>query len=464
MNTNHRIFALSVLAAFPLHSAFADALIRTATGTSVEVTAARDAFRADVGGGATAGSNGSFGGLRREINWDGVPDTSSAPNSLAANFFNTTSPRGVVFVTAGSGFQVSADAANSDSEPVEFGGASGNPSYPTNFAPFSAERLFTPLGSNTLEVDFLVPGTSTLASVTSFGAIFSDVDISGSTSIEYFDRFNNSLGEFLVPATSGNESFSFLGVTFTGGEKVAYVKIKSGNAVFGSTEASSGDVVVMDDFLYSEPVALSTLGDIAVTSPNGGASLTVGATQTVTWSPSSTGAPVTIELSRNGGTTFETLFESTSDDGTENWTVSGPVTTQALIRVTSTLDSSITDTSNSAFSIVTSATVLPDLSVSLSNTRYSNGRFSGRVTVSNKGTAASAASVIDLYHSANSTVGTGDTLSSRRTLGAIGVNRSKSYNFNVAATRNRRLIGFADALNNNIESNEGNNVTVKTVR
>jgi hypothetical protein len=35
-----------------------------------EIAPALDAFRAAVGGGSVAGANGSFGGLRREINWD----------------------------------------------------------------------------------------------------------------------------------------------------------------------------------------------------------------------------------------------------------------------------------------------------------------------------------------------------------------------------------------------------------
>src|SRR5687767_4625236 len=53
-------------------------------------------LRADLGG-AYNGVGGSFISGRREINWDGVPDANSQPNSLANNFFNVNSPRGLVF-------------------------------------------------------------------------------------------------------------------------------------------------------------------------------------------------------------------------------------------------------------------------------------------------------------------------------------------------------------------------------
>src|SRR4051795_7704881 len=71
--------------------------------TPAAITPTRDAFRTAVGGGTTAGANGSFGGLRREINWDGVPDARSDPNAFPGDFFNSTSPRGAVFSTPGSG-------------------------------------------------------------------------------------------------------------------------------------------------------------------------------------------------------------------------------------------------------------------------------------------------------------------------------------------------------------------------
>lgn len=58
--------------------------------TPASISGARDQFRVDLGGGTVAGPNGSFGDVRREINWDGTPDGVSAPNNLPANFFNFT--------------------------------------------------------------------------------------------------------------------------------------------------------------------------------------------------------------------------------------------------------------------------------------------------------------------------------------------------------------------------------------
>ena len=127
---------------------------------AASITPTRDAFRLAVGGGSVAGANGSFGGLRREINWDGVPDVRSDPNPLPSNFFNTTSPRGVVFSTPGTGFLVSANAGLST--PPLFG-------FPSDFQAFSPQKLFTAINSNTTDVNFLVPGTSIAATTTPLG-------------------------------------------------------------------------------------------------------------------------------------------------------------------------------------------------------------------------------------------------------------------------------------------------------
>lgn len=84
--------ALGVFAAVGLGAP----VVRTASGANpAAIQATVDQFRADLGG-ANNGVGGHFTSGRREINWDGVPDSFSAPNFLPVNFFNANSPRGVV--------------------------------------------------------------------------------------------------------------------------------------------------------------------------------------------------------------------------------------------------------------------------------------------------------------------------------------------------------------------------------
>lgn len=224
----------------------------SAGSTIASITAARDAFRAAVGGGTVAGANGSFGGLRREINWDGVTAPFADPNGLPADFFNVNSPRGVVFSTPGTGFLVSANAGLAT--PVLFG-------FSSDFQTFSAQRLFTAVNSNITDVSFFVPGSTTAATTTAFGAVFTDVELANSSKLEFFD-LNNMLIYARSVLPSGNGGLSFLGAVADGGEKISRVRITSGvNTIVSSGVLGNplDEVVVMDDFLYAEPTAVATV-------------------------------------------------------------------------------------------------------------------------------------------------------------------------------------------------------------
>jgi len=250
MKTMFVLAGLVTLLAAP--SAQAAPILFSGTATDIAgITPTRDAFRTAIGGGTVAGANGSFGGVRREINWDGVPDIFSAPNLLPPNFFNVNSPRGVLFSTPGTGFEVSANAGGVT--PIDFGNI--NATYLGNFAAFSPQRLFTAIGSNVTDVTFFVPGTSTQDVTSAFASIFSDVDLAGS-SLQFFDRSNNSLGAFTVPSLLGNQTFEFLGVLFDS-PVINRVRITSGNTALSAATNDGGafDVAVMDDFLFAEPQA-----------------------------------------------------------------------------------------------------------------------------------------------------------------------------------------------------------------
>ena len=216
-----------------------------------DIQVAVDDFRAFLGP-LNPNVAGSFASGRREINWDGVPDAFSAPNNLPANFFNANSPRGAVFFTRGTGFQVSADNDNPTNTPILFGNL--HPAFPLLFSVFSPQRLFTALDSNVTETLFFVPGSNTGATVTGFGSVFTDVNRADSTKIEYFDARGTLLFSGNVPpGTTARKSLSFLGVAFDGGERVFMVRITSGNRI---PRTPARDVVMMDDFIYAEPQAL----------------------------------------------------------------------------------------------------------------------------------------------------------------------------------------------------------------
>ncbi len=53
------------------------------------------------------------------------------------------------------------------------------------------------LGSNITDVNFFVPGSLSAASVSAFGAVFTDVDLANITSLGFFDLSNQLLGTFL---------------------------------------------------------------------------------------------------------------------------------------------------------------------------------------------------------------------------------------------------------------------------
>jgi uncharacterized repeat protein (TIGR02543 family) len=167
----------------------------------------------------------------------------------------------------------------------------------------------------------------------------------------------------------------FASLIFPGGNSASTYRIISGQELLnkvgkGITEGatiklglelniydSQNNILESFDSLSSETleeiVILPELSAITITSPNGGEQWQLGETKNITWtSAGSPGSYVKIEISRNGGTSWTTLTDSTDNDGNYSWTISGDTSINCLIRITSTNNSNITDVSNGTYSIL----------------------------------------------------------------------------------------------------------------
>jgi hypothetical protein len=230
-------------------------------GTGANATTAFADYRTAIGGVNNGATPGSVGSGFRTINWDGVPLDGSNP------IIQTIVPDKVVgipedlFLSRGTlydeVYMVSGDGFESVNQGVV-----------GQFPAFSPTKTFAHFGADNNEIDqsFTVPGSFTSAGTRGFGAIFLDVELANTSFIEYFSG-STSLGKFFVdPANSGEPSF--LGVLFDS-PIVTRVEMNLGNnTIFdlqGNTIISGPaddpqngtDLVIVDDFVYAEPVQVN---------------------------------------------------------------------------------------------------------------------------------------------------------------------------------------------------------------
>jgi hypothetical protein len=247
---HHALSTLAALGIFTLSATVSHAQqIFTIGGSNdpASIQSEVDLFRAALGDPLNGNTPGPLANGRREINWDGGGSTATTVSPTPFNGFQNT--RGGSFSTPGTDFV--------QAPPSGLATQVGNATYETIFTPFSNARIFTPIGSNIMDVTFSIPGTggATLATVSGFGAVFSDVDLADTTRLDFFGLDDSLLtSQVVAPGTVADGSLSFLGVNFDT-DLIARVRITTGNSALGPNDDPNGgvDVVVMDDFFYSEP-------------------------------------------------------------------------------------------------------------------------------------------------------------------------------------------------------------------
>jgi hypothetical protein len=239
-------------------------VFQAAGPTVASIQSSVDEFRAALGEPNNGNAPGPLEMGRREINWDGGGnnDMTTDPVTPFDVFLDT---RGGQFITKGVGLSQAPPSGGPQAGLVEL---FKNPTYADIFSTFSPLRLFTPVGSNITEALFFLPGTSgkVPATVSGFGAVFTDVDDpggaerdkkraerrGGGTQMEYFGIDGKLLFSSFVPASPGDGSLSFFGILFEEA-RIARVRITTGDEPPGPDDDNKRDIVMMDDFIYGEP-------------------------------------------------------------------------------------------------------------------------------------------------------------------------------------------------------------------
>lgn len=107
------------------------------------------------------------------------------------------------------------------------------------------------------------------------------------------------------------------------------------------------------DLFFQDASDLPASPTLSLTAPNGGESWEIGSTHAITWSSSGL-AWLKIELSRDGGSSYsETLVDPVpASAGSFNWLITGPPTSDARVRVSTSTITPASDESNDDFKII----------------------------------------------------------------------------------------------------------------
>jgi hypothetical protein len=251
-------------------SVFAAPVIRKASGANTSDLALTMAFfRQDLGGTINPAGN-SYTSGRREIDWEDYQPVLSygdGPAQFPYEYYNKIKPLGVVFNTA-------YDASNSITTMNVSSPSQNNPgyvqfkrtdlTYAPLFKPFSGTKMFASLINTRFEATFCIPGTNIPATVKGFGAVLADIE--DYAYMTFYDEAGKIIHGEGISGTTVNDSYTFVGVSFPDGTRIARVDIQLGTTPIYesadgtkpecSTPTCSTDYVAMDNVIFGEPRAM----------------------------------------------------------------------------------------------------------------------------------------------------------------------------------------------------------------
>jgi len=214
----------------------------------------------------------------------------------------------------------------SDSSPSD----ASNNTFTINGSPVSL-TLTAPNGGESWAA-----GTSQQINWTSTGTI-------ANVKLEY--SLNNSSSWNNIIASTGND----------GSQNWNIPAVQSTTALVRVSDVTNSAINDVSDDVFS--IIPGAAASLTLTSPNGGESLTAGASHQITWTSTGTIANVRLEYSLNNGGSWNNIIASTGNDGSQNWNIPAVQSITALVRVSDATNSAINDVSNAVFAIVTSGPI-----------------------------------------------------------------------------------------------------------
>lgn len=242
-------------------------ITHVSSSSKVHIEKVMDIYKTLLGGvdngNNSANMTGTIASGYRSIDWDDP----IIPFRMARDYLSTTVFKGLLLRSTKNKFRVSNPRSNifstgsslNNQTKNDFSFDSINPEASENFIPFTKDRMFAPIENNTFGVEFAIPGMTRAtirATVQGFGAVFLDVNKAETTKLTYYGKTGCILSEEFVPVSPNG--FSFVG-GFSGSKTNPIYRVRivlgdnSIDGAFSSGRNKDFDVVVMDDFIYSEP-------------------------------------------------------------------------------------------------------------------------------------------------------------------------------------------------------------------
>lgn len=149
---------------------------------------------------------------------------------------------------------------------------------------------------------------------------------------------DKTIGQFTVSGLASGTTYYFLVETFT------------------SPNSNNSNEVVSE---ASAEISGSTIlaATISVQSPNGGQLWEGGTPQTITWITTGTVNDVKIEYSTDTGGSWNTVTDSTPNNGSHGWVIPNSPSANCLIKISDVANAIVSDTSDAAFTILEQRTI-----------------------------------------------------------------------------------------------------------